>query len=141
MRKSMQGVTLTELMIVVVILGILAAIAYPGYRQFASRAKRNEARAALLQIATNQERFYLNNNTYTDEIRLLGFNAAAGATAVNSPTGSYTVTITAADANSFTARADYILPDAEAATCGFFIIDGTGAKTSGPAADCWTRSR
>ena len=50
MRKYMRGVTLMELMIVVVIIGVLAAIAYPNYRQYAARAKRNEARAALLQI-------------------------------------------------------------------------------------------
>ncbi len=64
MHKNMRGVTLLELMIVVVIISILTAIAYPNYRQYATRAKRTEAKAALLQIATNQERFYLHNNTY-----------------------------------------------------------------------------
>ena len=53
------------LMIVVVIIGILTTIASPNYRQYATRANGTEARAALLQIATNQERFYLQNNTYT----------------------------------------------------------------------------
>ena len=54
MRKKMAGVTLMELMIVVVIIGLLAAIAYPNYRQYSARAKRNEAKASLLQIATLQ---------------------------------------------------------------------------------------
>ncbi len=49
--RKMRGVTLLELMIVVVIIGILAAIAYPSYRQFVERAKRTEARALLLRIA------------------------------------------------------------------------------------------
>ena len=62
--KYMHGVTLLELMIVVVIIGILTAIAYPNYQQFVARAKRTEARALLLEIAINQERFYLQNNTY-----------------------------------------------------------------------------
>ena len=62
--RRMQGVTLLELMIVVVIIGILAAISYPSYRNFTDRAKRNEAKAILLEIAQNQERFYLQNNTY-----------------------------------------------------------------------------
>ena len=59
MRKHMRGVTLMELMIVVVIIGILTAMAYPSYRQYVAKAKRNEAKAALLQISTMQERFYL----------------------------------------------------------------------------------
>ena len=49
-----RGVTMLELMIVITVLGILAAVAYPNYRNAAARAKRSEARAALLQIATQQ---------------------------------------------------------------------------------------
>ena len=52
MRKYMRGVTLTELMIVVVIVSILAMVSYPSYREYAARAKRNEAKACLLQVAT-----------------------------------------------------------------------------------------
>ena len=58
MYKHMRGITLIELMIVVVIISILAAVAYPNYQEFSARAKRNEARAALLRLAVNQERFY-----------------------------------------------------------------------------------
>ncbi len=68
MRKYMRGITLLELMIVVVIISILTAIAYPNYREYVTRAKRTEAKAALLQIATQQERFYLQNNTYTTDM-------------------------------------------------------------------------
>jgi type IV pilus assembly protein PilE len=53
MRKYVGGVTLMELLIVVVIIGILTAIAFPNYREFVTRAKRNEAKAALLKCATN----------------------------------------------------------------------------------------
>ena len=72
MARSMRGVTLMELMVVVVIVGILAAIAYPSYRDFAERAKRNEAKAILLEIAVNQERFYLQNS----RLRHAGSNSA-----------------------------------------------------------------
>lgn len=138
MRKYMRGVTLLELMIVVVIIGILAAIAYPSYRQYAARAKRNEARAALLQIATNQERFYLQNNTYTADMSVLGFPVA---TNFVTDTGSYNVAIGGADSNNFTATATYLNGDEEAGKCATFQIDGRGNKTSGPLADCWTRTR
>jgi len=134
----MQGITLMELMIVVMIIGILAAVAYPNYRDFAARAKRNEAKAALLKIATNQERFYLNQNQYTTDMTDLGF-----ATDCPLITGSttYSVCITAADSNTFTAVATYQRTDNEASKCLTFQIDGRGVRTSAPYPDCWTRTR
>ena len=140
MRKYMRGVTLMELMIVVVIIGILAAIAYPNYRQYAARAKRNEARAALLLIATNQERFYLQNNTLTEDLTALGFETTPVFT---TDTGSYLVRVVAgsADSNNYTATATYTKADAEAGKCQMFQIDGIGAKSSAPLTDCWSRTR
>lgn len=134
MMAKMRGVTLLELMIVVIVVGILAAIAYPNYRDFAARGKRNEAKAALLQIATNQERWYLNNNTYTPNLNDVGVNAI-------SDSGTYVIAITSATPNNFTATATYQPLDAEAARCLTFTIDGRGQRTSAPDADCWTRTR
>lgn len=136
--RYMGGITLMELMIVVVIIGILAAVAYPNYREFAARAKRNEAKAALLQIATNQERFYLQNNSFTDDLQALGFATTPNFT---TDTGSYVITIPNADAADFTATATYQLGGAEAGKCNIFSITGAGIRTSGPDANCWTRTR
>ena len=133
-----RGVTLIELMIVVVIVSILAAVAYPNYRQYVQKSKRNEAKAALLQIATNQERFYLNQNTYTNDMTSLGFPADDN---VLTGSGTYSVDVTAADANTFTATATYQLDDEEKAKCETFTITATGAQTSSPLADCWTRTQ
>lgn len=138
-RGNMHGVTLLELMIVVVILGILTAIAYPSYRDVAARAKRVEAKAALLKIATNQERFYLQNNTYTTDMTILGFNADP----FISDSTSYSVEITAADPSDFTAVATYRLSGREGDKCATFEVDGAGEKTAtgdeGNA--CWTTAR
>ena len=136
-RKYMQGITLIELMMVVVIISILAAVAFPNYQEFSARAKRNEARAALLQIATNQERFYLNNNTFTQDMTALGFSADPFTT----DTGSYVIAVTSADATNFSATATYQLGGSEAGKCLTFTVDGRGSKSSGPAADCWERTR
>lgn len=136
--RKMRGFTLTELMIVVVVLGILAAVGYPNYREYVARAKRNEARAALLQIATNQERFYLQNNSYTTDMVALGFPVAAD---YLTDSDSYLVNVTAADANNFTAEAIYQNGDSEADKCATYTIDGRGSKTSAPYTDCWSRSR
>ncbi|MEX2494912.1 MAG: type IV pilin protein [Woeseia sp.] len=134
----LRGVTMIELMIVVVIVSILAAVAYPNYRQYVERSKRNEAKAALLQIATNQERFYLNNNAYTTNMTSLGFPVNSNYT---TDSGAYEVNVTAADASGFTAEATYREGGKEAEKCLTYGINGSGVKSSGPEPDCWTRSR
>lgn len=135
--KSVRGITLIELMVVIVIVGILAAIAYPNYRSYVERSKRTEARAALLQIATNQERVYLNSNAYTTDMTQLGFSASPFTT----DSGAYVVTVTAADANGFTAQAVYQDGGDEAGKCGTFTINAAGDKTSTPNADCWAATQ
>ena len=136
-RRNMRGITLIELMVVVVIVGILAAIAYPNYQEFTARAKRNEARAALLRLATNQERFYLNNNTFTADLTQIVFSSSPFTT----ETGYYVVSVTSATPSNFSATATYQHGGSEASKCLTFTIDGRGQKTSGPYTDCWTRTR
>lgn len=137
LRKRMRGITLIELMIVVVIISILAAVAFPNYREFAARAKRNEARAALLMLATNQERFYLNNNTFSADLTQLGFSANPFTT----DSGSYVVNVTAASPSTFSATATFLLGGSEAGKCGSFTITARGVRTSSPDTDCWERTR
>lgn len=134
----MRGITLLELMIVVVIIGFMAVLAYPNYRAFVERAKRNEAKAALLRIATNQERFYLQNNVFTCDMTQLGFPVAGG---WFSDSRAYTVDVTACDASNFSAQAAYNLAGVEGGKCGLFQIDGRGTRLSNPDPDCWTRTR
>jgi type IV pilus assembly protein PilE len=68
MRDEQRGITLIELMVVVVVVAILAAIAVPSYRSYMIRTQRTEAKTALLQVQTAQEKFYLQNNRYSDDI-------------------------------------------------------------------------
>ena len=134
--RKMRGVTLLELMIVVVIVGIIVAFAYPNYKDFVDRAKRNEAKAILLEIAQNQERFYLQNNRY-GTLAELGYGVP-----LFTDTGAYQVTQPGApDANNFRARATYQLGGNEDGKCQWFEIDGRGTKQSNPLPDCWTRTR
>ena len=118
------GVTLIELMIVVVIIGILAAVALPAYRNYVVRADRAEATSALMQIAAAQEKWYLQNNTYTTNLAELGFGAVT-------PTGRYALSIPAGDAARFQARADAAGSQADDDECPVFAIDESGFRYGG----------
>ena len=139
MRAMQRGFTLIELMIVVTIIGLLAAVAIPGYGQYVRRAHRSEGMAALSALAAAQEKFYLSNNTYTTDI--------TGDLKMSDVTehGYYTLKVTAADAAAFTAIAapGSSSPQLEDTDCQVFTVNSAGSRTSTNAssgdstADCW----
>jgi len=80
-HKFSAGFSLIELMVVVAVIGILAAVAYPAYTNSIIKGKRAEGRAALTELLQQQERYMTQNNTY------LAFDNAAGTT---TPAGAAT---------------------------------------------------
>lgn len=135
-----QGWTLTELLMVMAILGILAAVAIPGYQQQQRQARRSDAQTALLQLQLDQARYRSHNERFASE------TAALGWTSDRSSQGHYRLQIAQADSNGFvieahavgTQRADTAcnpmrLALQDAAT----VVLSSGADTSGDSARCW----
>jgi type IV pilus assembly protein PilE len=69
-RSSQRGITLIELMTVVVIVAVLASIAIPSYRSYLLRSQRTDARALLVKVQASQERFLLQQNRYATDAEL-----------------------------------------------------------------------
>jgi len=133
-----RGVTLIELMIVVVIVGILASVAYPSYQNYILRSKRAEGKALLLDAAARQERHFADNNTYADDVTELNYSDPALSAEQN-----YELTIEAGPSNdfatSYTLRVAPQFGDGDA-ECGDLLLDsrGTQGRSGGASIDrCW----
>lgn len=131
MKQPQHGVTLVELMIVVAVISILAAIAYPSYRNQILRSHRAEAKAALLQVQVAQEKWFLQVNQYGTLINL----GLSTGTNYLTPNGYYQISFSSQTASAFTAQA---VPQGGQAsdTCGTYTISETGNRTP-TTSDCW----
>jgi type IV pilus assembly protein PilE len=130
--------TLIELLIVVVVISVLFSIAVPSYRQYVLRSHRVEAKAALLNLAAAQEKFYLQNNTYAgDDLLAVAPPAGLGLSEATEPAW-YSITIDEADAEGFSATAAATALDGQDrdAHCASFSIDHLGGRTA-TNDDCW----
>ena len=124
--KNSKGFTLIEVMIVVAIIGILAAIAYPSYDEYVKRGNRTEGQAFLQDVAARQERYFSQNNEYADTAAKL--NVSTG-----SETGKYTLTIATSDGYTLTATQQF-----NDTKCGNLTLNALGVKGAGGSVDeCW----
>jgi len=144
-RRRLVGVTLIELLIVVVIIGILAAVGYPSYLQYVTRTKRSTAKSVLLQVADRQEQYFSDNKQYADNMTQLGYSATPFAinddgaqVAVTDANRIYQLQLTnTGGTTTFTAQAVPQLSQATRDTkCGTLTLTHTGQKGAA-AADCW----
>ncbi|SPE32874.1 putative Prepilin-type N-terminal cleavage/methylation domain-containing protein [Burkholderiales bacterium] len=163
-EPAARGFTLTDLLIAVAIVAILAAIAIPSYSVYIVRAQRAAAKAVLLQTSQAMERYYTVNGAYADgfgnfPLPILAGTAACVAVSpmdsntttycisgANTATGGFLLTATpCGDGAGCPATANLGFTDAQ---CDQLTIDNTGAKgdivggaAAGPAVvdQCWQR--
>ena len=87
-RIKTYGFTLIELMIVIAIIGIITAVAYPSYQSSMTKTRRSDGQAALLGVMNAEERYFTENNTYSTT--LADVNASS-----TSEEGHYTISAAA----------------------------------------------
>lgn len=146
LQRNLRGFSLLELMITLVIIGIVASVAYPSYLEQMSKTRRSDCSGALVSLGSAMERHYTLNSTY------LGAAASGGNTGapaifntscpVDGGVATYNLTIQAATASTYTVRA----APTGAQTgdkCGNLTLTSTGLKGVTSAAtgvtweQCW----
>lgn len=134
MVKS-RGFTLLEMVIVVAIIGIIAAFAYPSYIDYVREARRTDGHSTLLQTAQRYERCLTATGRYDDAANP-GNPGCGIPAAINSEEGFYVVTATALNATTFTLTATLQALGA-GDPCGNLTLTQAGVRGQSGVGDCW----
>lgn len=140
-----SGVTLIELMVVVAIIGIIAAVAIPSYNNYVIEGNRSAAKTALAQAASRQEQFFIDNRTFATTLTQLGYPAnpqpigSDGGPALGSSRVLYNLVISASSATDFTLQAVPQGSQAGDAVCATLTLNRAGVRgaTGSDPTECW----
>ena len=135
------GISLVELLVVVTIISVLAAIGYPNYITFKRETRRNEAKTKLIEMQSNIQRYLLSTNTTSlTTAKLATLYPTLPITTAN---GYYSINVAIANPN-YTITATSAGTEAQDPLCATITIDNQGNKTAArtlptPAAvtGCW----
>ena len=130
MNRHQHGFTLVELMIVVVIVGILTAIAVPSYSGYRIKSARAAAQTELLQLASVQEKIYLNANAYSPNMTTAydgNSTGGLGKTSGQTEDGRYALSFNGTPDQTFEIRAVPVAGSVQAGD-GCLLIKDNGTR-------------
>ena len=142
-RNAEKGFTLIELMIVVAVIAILSAIAYPSYQEYVMRSRRVEGQSLLNDAAARQERWRAQNGSYMTDDTATGIPKLKLPQVDKSENGYYTLSLSVvANDGGYTLKATRAGAQASDRKCGDFTLNATGKKgiaasTPGTVEQCW----
>lgn len=142
--KRFLGFTLIEVMVVVAIIGIMAAIAFPSYQDHLRKGRRADAKAGLLELAQFMERFYTENNRYDQNNAGTAVSLPFTQTPKDGATKFYNIAFASGTlgTSGFTLEATPIAGSPQAGdVCGNYTINQSGTKAlsgaSWTVSQCW----
>jgi len=103
--KRFKAFTLTEVLVVLVIIGILIFLALPTFMPLITRTKSTEAKTQLAYLQTLEESYFFEHSRYTQDMTEIGFLQRKLVTDDKTGTANYRVEIVSADSKGFVARA------------------------------------
>jgi type IV pilus assembly protein PilE len=153
MPRKTLGFTLIEMMIVVAIIGILAAIAIPSYQEYVLKSRRTDATVTISKIQQAQEKWRANNPSYTTILGTNGLNLTSGGDTdtINSENSYYSIEITDIDGGTDATKlaTGYIVTASAqgkqandkvgSVSCSTLTMTVSSGNSTGKPTACWSK--